>query len=275
MNAYKIIASDLDGTLLQNDMTLSAENACAITAIANMGIQFVPASGRTLAEIPDAVKNHPSIRYIIYSNGATIWDKHTDRHTRMCMSKQTSNALLDMLNACDTHITVRQGGVSYVDTHMRSNECYAYYHALPTAHYGVLEQYGVFVEDFKNLTYAMDNVESVAVFFHNNDEMLACREKLMRDEALYAAVGFPYNLEIFSSKAGKDNALLCLAEMLHIPPAATISIGDSGNDIRMTEAAGMGLVTANACDELKAVADAIICANTAHVAKYVLEHYLK
>lgn len=274
MQTYKIIASDLDGTLLQNDMTLSAENADAITAIANRGIQFVPASGRTLAEIPDAIKNHPAIRYIIYSNGAAIWDKQTDSHTRMCISKETSNTLLDMLNACDTHITLRQGGVSYVDVHARNNACYAHYHILPTAHYGVLEQYGVFTEDFKNLTYAMDNVESVAVFFHSNDEMVACREKLMHSGELFAAVGFPYNLEIFSAKAGKDNALLCLAEILHIPPTATISIGDSGNDIAMTKVAGIGLATANACDDLKAVADEVICANTEHVAKYVLEHYL-
>lgn len=55
MQKYKIVASDLDGTLLQDDMTVSAENAQAITEIAAMGVQFVPATGRTLAEMPDEV----------------------------------------------------------------------------------------------------------------------------------------------------------------------------------------------------------------------------
>ena len=49
---YKIIASDLDGTLLDSNGQISAENISAIRDIAKRGVFFVPASGRTYSEIP-------------------------------------------------------------------------------------------------------------------------------------------------------------------------------------------------------------------------------
>lgn len=55
MPDYKLIASDLDGTLLLPDMTVSPQNLQAIQVLAQKGVHFVPASGRTLREIPMAL----------------------------------------------------------------------------------------------------------------------------------------------------------------------------------------------------------------------------
>lgn len=273
MQTYKIIASDLDGTLLQNDMTLSAENADAITAIANRGIQFVPASGRTLCEMPQDVIGHPAIRYVIYSNGAAIWDKHTDTHTHLCMPKQVSNFVLDTLFRCACHITVRQSGQSYADAFGHSEADYSYYQ-ICKPHHDVLEAHATFIEAFKEFIYDLDNVESIAVFFHDDKDIEICRNALLQNKELSVALSFPHCIEIFSAHGGKGCALRCLSEMLSVPIEQTITIGDSGNDVAMTKVAGLGLATANAYDDLKTVADEVICANTEHVAKYVLEHYL-
>ncbi len=54
---YKVICSDLDGTLLNSKSELSAENKAAIIKLREMGIIFVPAIGRTLFELPLSVAN--------------------------------------------------------------------------------------------------------------------------------------------------------------------------------------------------------------------------
>ena len=71
---YKVICSDLDGTLLDSESRLSPENASAISELAKRGIIFVPTTGRTMLELPEEIRTHKDVRYFIYSNGAGIYD---------------------------------------------------------------------------------------------------------------------------------------------------------------------------------------------------------
>ena len=93
MANYKLIASDLDGTLLKQDMTVSPENAAAIQKITDGGTIFVASSGRTLYEIPKCVRDNPNIRYMTYSNGTAVFDKLkgvdiiSNRISKECASK--------------------------------------------------------------------------------------------------------------------------------------------------------------------------------------------
>ena len=57
MKTYKIIASDLDGTLLNSSSEISKENIDAINNLNEKGVAFVPCTGRTYSEIPDKIKN--------------------------------------------------------------------------------------------------------------------------------------------------------------------------------------------------------------------------
>jgi len=269
---YTIIASDLDGTLLREDMTLSKENAAAMTALGNKGVFFVPASGRTLCEMPAEVKDHPHVRYVIYSNGAAIWDKQTDTHTHLCMSRRISNAVLDILKAYDCHILVRQGGKSYVDARFCDQNAFAHFQ-LSSAHCEVIRRYATKKDAFIPFAYTLDTVECYALFFSDDEEMARCKEKLSACEGLTVVPSWAHCLELFSAEAGKGAALRKLAEMTDTPMKDTVAVGDSGNDTSMIVDAGLGLATANACDSLKAVADATICSNRDHIVKYVLENY--
>ena len=61
----KLIAFDLDGTLLREDKTVSPANQTALRAAAAQGIFLVPATGRIYPIIPEQVKQMPEIRYFI------------------------------------------------------------------------------------------------------------------------------------------------------------------------------------------------------------------
>ena len=75
----KLIAFDLDGTLLREDKTVSPANQTALRAAAAQGIFLVPATGRIYPIIPEQVKQMPEIRYFICGNGASVYDKTEQR----------------------------------------------------------------------------------------------------------------------------------------------------------------------------------------------------
>lgn len=272
MDKYKIVASDLDGTLLNNSSQVSRENLDAINTLAQLGAWFVPSSGRTLAEIPVAIRDNPAIRYIIHSNGAVVLDKQTGHRILTCIPNSLGREILNILSDYEVHLTIRHNGRCLVDRAFQNEEAYAYYNVF-AAHIDCVENYAVHLDDFSDYTCNADQVEVFSAFFHSNEERLACRARLEQTKALRIVEACEYNLEIMNINAGKGNALYALADLLGVDRQATISIGDSDNDNSITQAAGLGLAVSNACDSLKKVADQIICSNEQHAIAYVLQNY--
>ena len=92
MANYKLIASDLDGTLFNSKVEVSPQNQKAIKTLHENGVFFAPSSGRTLCEIPEELVNNPYIRFVIYSNGSSIYDKETGE--TLLLSKQKYQELV-------------------------------------------------------------------------------------------------------------------------------------------------------------------------------------
>lgn len=76
---YKIIAFDLDGTLLRDDKSIPPENLLALREAAARGIEPVVATGRIFRGIPEQLKELPFLHYYILSNGAAVYDSRADR----------------------------------------------------------------------------------------------------------------------------------------------------------------------------------------------------
>lgn len=272
MQHYNIVASDLDGTLLNNSSNVSRENLDAISGLESKGVYFVPSSGRTLAEIPAEIRENPAIRYIIHSNGAVVLDKQTGHRILTCIPNSLGREIMDTLTTSNAHLTIRHDGRCIVDSAFQNDQAFDYYNVID-AHKDCVLKYAIHSDDFLQYAYEADNVEVFSAFFHSYEDKLSCRERLERSGKLRVVEASEYNLEIMNIDAGKGNALYALADMLNIDRMATISIGDSDNDSTITQAAGLGLAVSNACDSLKAVADEVICSNEEHAIAYVLAHY--
>lgn len=272
MRNYKIIASDLDGTLLNNESRVSDENMAAIAQLLDRGVYFVPCSGRTLSEIPAVIRNDSSIRYFIHSNGAVVLDRQTGERILTCIPNAVGREILDVLTACECHITIRHNGNCIVDRAYQNDVAFDYYNVIE-AHRDCVLNYAIQSDDFLEYAYAADQVEVFSAFFHSYEDKLACKKQLEKSGKLRVVEASEYNIEIVNVDAGKGNALYALADMLGVDRADTISIGDSDNDSSITQAAGLGLAVSNACDSLKAVADQIICSNEEHAIAYVLSRY--
>ena len=74
----RIVALDLDGTLLDSEKRLSEVNRVALEAAARRGIAIVPTTGRFFGAMPEPVRNLPFVRYAITINGAQVYDRLTD-----------------------------------------------------------------------------------------------------------------------------------------------------------------------------------------------------
>ena len=272
MSSYKVVASDLDGTLFDNESKISRENLDAINELLAKNVQFVPSSGRTLSEMPAEITGNSAIRYIIYSNGAAVLDRQTGKSILTCIPNSMVRKILDKLNSYETHITIRHNGKSVVDSAYQ-RDCHYDYYNVCEAHRDAVLKFATFTDDFMEFCYSADNAEVISVFFHNYDDIAVCKNYFEKVCNLRVVQASEYNLEIMNIDAGKGNALSILADMLGISICETVSIGDSDNDCSITKTAGLGLAVSNACESLKEIADEIICSNEEHVVEYVLSHY--
>lgn len=271
---YKIVASDLDGTLLDSCGNISIENFKAIRQIADSGVLFVPASGRTLSEMPESLLNNSDIRYIIYSNGAVVYDKITGEKITLCMPNDIKNRLFDLFFNCDCHVTVRFGGKGYVDKNMQTEKHFEYYGVNPE-HKSVILDYAEYCDDFENVCRNCMDAEVISVFFKNLKDRDECISVIKNNSTLGYANIYENNLEIFSLVAGKGNALKALCEKLGFNISKAIAAGDSDNDCQMLKMAGVGLAPSNAPQRIKEVSNSVICSNDEHIAKYIYENYIK
>ena len=94
----KLILTDLDGTLLREDKSLSPVNRAALERAAAQGAEVVLATGRFYGGIPQELRDLPFLRYFILMNGAKIYDRRTDRALgRAEIPWETAEAVIDLL----------------------------------------------------------------------------------------------------------------------------------------------------------------------------------
>ena len=84
MKTIKLIALDLDGTLLNMEKKVPQGNYEALKQCETAGIQIVPATGRGVGGIPPMIRELPGANYAITTNGAVIADLKTNKAIRTC-----------------------------------------------------------------------------------------------------------------------------------------------------------------------------------------------
>ncbi len=256
----KLIAIDLDGTLLDNKKRLSDINRQALIQCVQKGIWIVPCTGRTVHGIPEEIKGISGIRYAITTNGAVIEDmeEKTVIDTRM-LSREQALELLHLVKAYhvmyDPYIDRR--GITeprfyeHLTEYGLPPELQDMVHKTRDVHPNIIE----FVE--KN----HKPVEKVNLFFPEMEERARLRAELELRQDILVTSSIPNNLEINAIGATKGEAILRLASYLGIDGKLTMAIGDGENDLSMIQKAGIGVAMKNGSKELLAAADYITSTN--------------
>jgi len=251
----RIIASDLDGTLLNSNKRITPKTYEALERAAAAGIEVVPVTGRLMSAIPDEVRNLPFLHYMICVNGAQIVDLKT-RQTIYKAEIPCARAL-EIMDDMDGYPAVYD---CYIDgwgwmTQSMYDQVKDY-----AVDEHVLELFYKFrnpVPDLK--TYVREQNKSVQkmqmhfLTMHERMQLQPHLEKLWPDMELSSS--FINNIEINSLDATKGAALEFLCNYLGVDVSCSMSFGDGTNDISMLKAAGIGVAMGNAMEEVKAYAD--------------------
>ena len=251
----KIIAFDLDYTLLDTEKRVSPANYAALEKAAAMGIETVPCTGRFFDAMPEAVKSLPFMRYAITINGAMIVDART-RESLYCAEISTRDALgfFSFLDGLPVLYDCYIGGKGYMTKAMydRTPEVIADKHALE-----LVLATRTTVPDLKAFIKEGGLKPQKLQMFTADRELRArlLEELPQRFPSFAVTSSLPHNIEINDRETDKGKALLRLASMLGCRPEQTMAFGDELNDFSMIEAAGTGIAMGNAHPELKKIAD--------------------
>ena len=254
-NRIRLIALDLDGTLLDGRKRLPPENLLALERAHREGILVVPATGRFFRGMPDHILALPFLRYAITINGAEVWDVQEQRSIfRAELSWALAVAIMEYLDPLPVIYDCYQGGWGWMtQAHYDRAEEYA----VSRFSLGMIQRLRTPVPELKaHLREKGVGVQKVQVFFRDQALRTRVLEELpARFPALSVTTSISNNIEINSREATKGNALLGLAAALGLDPDQTMAFGDGLNDLSMLRAAGIGVAMGNAEDQLKEAAD--------------------
>ena len=255
---YKLIAFDLDGTLLDGRKQVSPENLRALEAAAESGAVVAAATGRIIGGIPEEIRSLPFLRYYISVNGAYVYDTLEDR----------------VLYRGEIPVKMALALCRYMDALSVLYDCYQDNRGWMSG-----DMYGRIDEFFGEERYVLDLVRRLRTPVPNLAETLEVRGRPVQKMQMYflpeqmsertrqletlagrfpglaVTTSFWNNIEINSLDADKGLALKALCGRLGLDMGQTMAFGDGSNDINMLRAAGLGVAMANAAEAVKAAAD--------------------
>lgn len=269
----RLILTDLDGTLLRDDKSLSDANRSALVRAAGRGAEVVLATGRFFAGIPGELLELPFLRYFILMNGAKVYDRREDRVLyRAEIPLARAEQVLDLLEPLDCTVDCYQSDVGWMER--RYLDHLERYVADPVIR-AMICRNRTPVDDLRAQMRADGGaVQKIQAYFPNLELRPGVME-LMRREApeLVQSTALPMNLEFNAPGATKGHALLALCRALGIDPGETAAFGDGTNDVTMLQTAGVGVAMANAAPAVLEVADRVTRSNQEDGVARVLDQW--
>ncbi len=260
MSEIKLIALDLDGTLLDSEKRLSAGNEAALKECIRRGIAVVPCTGRIWWGVPDFIREIPGIRYGITMNGAVVEDvKEGKILDERRMSCELALDILALAKEFDTMYDVYAGGSALGEE--RFLNCLDEYGIPPVIQKIVISTRRVVPDVTEEVRRRNRPVDKINYFFGDLEERERARAALLARGDVIVSSSLENNLEINAPGATKGEALLRLARHLGIRPEQTMGFGDGENDIALLRMAGIGVAMGNACDTAKKAADYVTLTN--------------
>jgi Cof subfamily protein (haloacid dehalogenase superfamily) len=265
---YKLIALDMDGTLLRGDGSISERTKSAIQQARQKGVRVVLASGRPLEGLERYLVElglTSNEDYALSYNGAVI--KNVGTQETIC------SQLISGKDVQDVYAISQKIGVN---THAFSTELGLISPKLShyTAHERDMNGIPLTLIDFNELA---DDHPIVKVMLVDDPEILSPGvEQIPSDyyERFTVVRSAPFFLEILNKNSNKGNGVSMLADYLGIKPSEVICVGDAGNDVHMLEYAGLSVAMGNAFDDIKSIADYVTHTNNDDGVAHVIEKFI-
>ena len=265
---YKLIALDMDGTLLNSDKQISPENKAAIAAAREQGVVVVLASGRPLNGMKPQLKELGMTSdedYVLSYNASLVQRVKSEEIIRsQIITGKDAKVLAKLAKELGVHIHAfsQEKGLITPES--------SYY----TEHESTITGMPITVINFEALA---DDEQILKAMMIDDAELLSAAIKQL-PEALYKQFTIvqsaPFFLEFLNPNSNKGVGVKALADHLGITADEVICMGDAGNDWHMIKYAGLGVAMANATDDVKEIANHITVSNNEHGVAKVIEEFV-
>ncbi|MEV7860023.1 HAD family hydrolase [Streptomyces hirsutus] len=256
-----LIATDLDGTLLRGDDTLSDRSLAALALAARAGARHLVVTGRPAPRVRPILDDLGAAGLAVCGQGAQVYDAGADRLLwSVTLDRELAETALGKIEAevGELYAAVDQDGV---DGLTLIEPGYLMPHpTLPAVR--VERRDDLWVRPISKVLLRHPHL--------TDDELAATARSAVGSLATVTMSG-PGTVELQPCGVTKATGLALAAEHLGLEPGRTVAFGDMPNDIPMFDWAAHGVAMANAHPELKAVADEVTTSNEDDGVAVVLE----
>lgn len=247
MTNYKLLALDMDGTLLNDELHISDKNLQWIRKAIEHGVIVMLSTGRGFINAVDYAQDIGLDAPMITVNGGEIWSKPYVLLERKTLQASWVAKLHEL-----TKQFPQTWFWAYTTERIYNKDSWHEVSEPLTAHDWL--KFGYYDEDISVIEQIRQQIEAWQSLEISNSSI--------------------YNLEINPLGVSKASALEQLCSYLSIDMKEVIAVGDSLNDIKAIQAVGLGVAMANAQDEVKAAADAVTFSNNEHGVAEVIRRYI-
>jgi len=252
---YKLVALDMDGTLLNSEKQISERTKQTIANARAQGTQVVLVSGRPTEGMMDYVEQLGMTGeddYVLSYNASVVLKAKSGEIIRSRILKGSdAKNLASLAHDLGVHVhafTARQGLITPKQNYYTTHE--ATVNGLPVSEV----DFATLDDDEAVMKVMMiDEPERLSAAI-NNMPAIATEQYTMVQSA-------PFFLEFLNPNSNKGAGVGMLAEHLGIDASEVIGMGDAGNDKHLIEYAGLGIAMGNATDDIKAIANHITASN--------------
>lgn len=245
----KIIASDLDSTLLLDDKNISEFTRKVLDEVNRQGIYFIPCSARNYEEFPPSVKSLPYIKYAVCANGSTL--VNTQENSIIQEHLIDPAIALSVLETADTpYWTISSNGKLYSNKKIFEDRELL---NLPPIYFIDYGHDRVFIDDYHQV---LDNHAKI------NKIHLNCPQKkeeivqsLKTISGIAVTSSHEKNIEVIHTNSSKGLGLEYFMNLIGCTSDQVIAFGDNSNDVEMLRKVDYRCAVVNAIDELKQIAN--------------------
>ena len=263
---YKLIAIDIDGTLMNDRKEITKEVNDAIQAAKAKGVKVVICTGRPIVgvqSIIEELKLNDEEDFVITFNGALVQNTYSkDVESQITLTYENLKELHELSLKLDSPFQFFDTESLYTPNREISRYTVheAHINQIPI-HYLPIDE--VPKDMLIPKVMFIDEPERLNTIIANIPESLWEKYTFVKST--------PFFLEILDPSVSKGNAVKQLAEKLSIKQEEVICIGDGENDLSMVEYAGCGVAMANAVSVVKEVAQFHTLSNNENGVAYAIE----
>ena len=256
-----LICTDLDGTLLKNDKSISSENLEAIEYFKNNGGLFTVVTGRMPHTSFEICKNARINAPFGCINGGGLCDHNNCEYIWKTGLPDGFGELIELADKEFPEVGIQ------VDTFYK---IYFSKENIVMEHFRKVTNAPNLVKDYKDIKEPVAKI----LFGVATEEEMTGLSRMLNEHPLSEKFDFirseKHLYEILPKGISKGTSILKLCEYLNIDKKNTVAIGDYNNDVSMIKEAGIGVAVANACEEALNAADYVTVSNEEHAIARVI-----